>query len=191
MTQGPLNEDEIEWLDEILAKYGTPDSVIDAAELDGLLTALLSIRDTFEPIALWRALWGSHSLPAWESEAERVRFEGLVYQHQQDIAERLEYYPTQFEPLFGSDEVDNREIVLVEEWCYGYMRGVMLTEHVDLPEALRPALAVIALHGIEENIATINQMSSTAFLDSIDQIKPAVLSLYHYWQRRNSGQVLH
>lgn len=191
MTQGPLSEDEIEWIDEVLAKYGTPDSVIDAAELDGLLTALLSVRENFEPAELWQALWGSSTLPEWETEAERVRFEGLVYQHQQDIAERLEFYPTQFEPLFGSDEVDNREIVLVEEWCYGYMRGVMLTNHVDLPEDLRPALAVIALHGIEENVVTINQMSPAAFLDSLDQIKPAVLRLYHYWQRSNSGQVLH
>ena len=191
MTQGPLNEDEIEWIDEVLAKYGTPDSVIDAAELDGLLTALLSIDKTFEQAEFWHALWGSSELPQWENEAERVRFEALVYQHQQDIAERLEFYPTQFEPLFGSDEVDNREIVIVEEWCYGYMRGVMLAHRGELPDDLRPALAVIALHGIEDNLATINQMSPAAFLDSIDQIKPAVLSLYHYWQRRHSGQVLH
>jgi len=68
---------------------------------------------------------------------------------------------------------------------------VMLTNRVDLPEELRPDLAVIALHGIEENVVTINQMSPAAFLDSIDQIKPAVLSLYHYWQRHNSGQALH
>ncbi|WP_299999478.1 UPF0149 family protein [uncultured Cedecea sp.] len=189
MNQGPLSEDEIEWIDEVLAKYGIPDSVIDAAELDGLLTALLSMRDSFESAELWQALWGT--LPEWESDAERIRFEALVYQHRQDIAERLEFYPTQFEPLFGSDEVDNREIVLVEEWCYGYMRGVMLTHRDDLPEELRPALAVIALHGIEENIVTINQMSPAAYLDSIDQIKPAVLSLYHYWLRRNSGQALH
>ena len=191
MTQGPLNEDEIEWIDEVLAKYGTPDSVIDAAELDGLLTALLSVRDTLDPAELWPALWGGHELPQWENEAEKVRFEGLVYQHQSDIAERLAFYPTQFEPLFGTDEVDNREIVLVEEWCYGYMRGVMLTGSAELPENLRPALAVIALHGIEENVATINQMSPAAFLDSIDQIKPSVLSLYHYWQHRNTGKVLH
>lgn len=191
MTQGPLNEDEIEWIDQVLVKYGTPDSVIDAAELDGLLTALLSTCENFELTKLWLAIWGVDELPEWESDAERLRFEELVCQHQQDIAERLAFYPTQFEPMFGSDEVDNREIVLVEEWCYGYMRGVMLTDCVDLPEALRPALAVIALHGIEENVATINQMSPAAFLDSIDQIKPAVLSLYLHWQRRNSGQVLH
>lgn len=191
MTQGPLNEDEIEWIDEVLAKYGTEDSVIDAAELDGLLTALLSVRENPGQAALWPAIWGGHELPRWESEAERVRFEGLVQQHQGDIAERLAFYPTQFEPLFGTDEVDNREIVLVEEWCYGYMRGVMLTNSVELPDNIRPALAAIALHGLEEHVTTINQMSPAAYLGSIDQIKPSVLSLYNYWQHPHSEQELH
>lgn len=191
MTQGPLSEDEIEWIDEILEKHGTADSIIDAAELDGLLTALLSIRSTIAQAELQLALWGSDTLPAWENDAERLRFEGLVSQHQQDIAERLEFYPTQFEPLFGSEEVDGREIVLVEEWCYGYMRAVAMTRPVELPEELRPALAVIALHGIEENVAMIEQMSPSAYLGSIDQIKPAVLSLYHYWQRHSSNRALH
>ena len=191
MSHGPLSEDEIEWIDEILAKYGSEDAVIDAAELDGLLTALLSMGTKIEPAAEWLMIWGSSGAPQWESEAERQRFEDLVTQHQQDIAERLEHYPEQFEPLFGSDEADNREIVLVEEWCYGYMRGVMSAELSELPPSVRSAFAAIALHGTEEHVATLNQMSPEAFIDSIDQIKPAALALYHHWHRHNSSHVLH
>ena len=39
MNTGPLNENELEWLDETLAKYATEGAILDVSELDGLLTA--------------------------------------------------------------------------------------------------------------------------------------------------------
>lgn len=43
MTEGPLNESEMTWLEETLMSYGHDDaSVIDVSELDGMLTAVLS-----------------------------------------------------------------------------------------------------------------------------------------------------
>ncbi len=41
MNTGPLNENELEWLDETLAKYATEGRYSGCAELDGLLTAIL------------------------------------------------------------------------------------------------------------------------------------------------------
>ena len=40
MKTGPLNESELEWLDDILTKYNTDHAILDVAELDGLLTAV-------------------------------------------------------------------------------------------------------------------------------------------------------
>lgn len=191
MTQGPLTEDEIEWIDDVLSKYGTGSSVIDVAELDGLLTGLLSLPNLTAIDILWPIIWGDGRLPEWASESEHQRFEALVLQHMSDISERLEYYPAQFEPMFGIDAVDNREIVLVEEWCYGYMRAVMVDKRNALAEELQPALAAIALHGVEENIELINKMSAEDYLASLDQIKPAALSLYHYWHNSGVEHPLH
>lgn len=42
MKTGPLNESELEWLDDILSKYATEGAILDVSELDGLLTAILS-----------------------------------------------------------------------------------------------------------------------------------------------------
>ena len=36
-----LNESEVEWLDDILSKYAVEGTIMDVAELDGLLTAIL------------------------------------------------------------------------------------------------------------------------------------------------------
>ena len=55
MTEGPLNESEMEWLEETLMSYGHDDaSVIDVSELDGMLTAVLSGPRVVEPDA-WLA----------------------------------------------------------------------------------------------------------------------------------------
>jgi uncharacterized protein len=71
-----------------------------------------------------------------------------------DIAERLSDYPDQFEPVFGENEVEGQHFTVVEEWCFGYMRGVGLTDWSTLPEALKPDLDAIALHGTEENFTS-------------------------------------
>lgn len=50
MTEGPLNESEMAWLEETLMSYGHDDaSVIDVSELDGMLTAVLSGPVVVEP----------------------------------------------------------------------------------------------------------------------------------------------
>ena len=59
MKTGPLNESELEWLDDILTKYNTDHAILDVAELDGLLTAVLSSPQEIEP-AQWLAVSYTH-----------------------------------------------------------------------------------------------------------------------------------
>lgn len=124
MKTGPLNESELEWLDDILTKYNTDHAILDVAELDGLLTAVLSSPQEIEPAQWLVAVWGGADyVPRWASEKEMTRFMNLVFQHMADTAERLNEFPEQFEPLFGLREVDGSELTIVEEWCFGYMRA--------------------------------------------------------------------
>ncbi len=92
-----------------------------------------------------------------------TRFMNLAFQHMADTAERLNEFPEQFEPLFGLREVDGSELTIVEEWCFGYMRGVALSDWSTLPDSLKPALEAIALHGTEENFERVEKMSPEAF----------------------------
>lgn len=83
------------------------------------------------------AVWGGEKyIPRWKNDREMNRFIDLCFKHMNDIAERLSEYPDQFEPLFGYNDVDGQSYTVVEEWCYGYMRGVALTDWSSLPEAL-------------------------------------------------------
>jgi uncharacterized protein len=137
MKTGPLNESELEWLDDILTKYNTDHAILDVAELDGLLTAVLSSPQEIEPAQWLVAVWGGADyVPRWASEKEMTRFMNLAFQHMADTAERLNEFPEQFEPLFGLREVDGSELTIVEEWCFGYMRGVALSDWSTLPDSL-------------------------------------------------------
>ncbi len=78
-----------------------------------------------------------------------TRFVGLCFQHMNDIAGCLYEAPEQFEPIFNGREVKGKTYTIVEEWCFGYMKGRSLDDWSALPEALRPSLEAIALHGIE------------------------------------------
>ena len=183
MSEGPLNASEMEWLEETLMAYGHDDeSIMDVSELDGMLTAVLSGPVVVEPDRWLVAVWGGEkNIPRWKNEREMNRFINLSFKHMNDIAERLSDYPDQFEPMFGFNEMDGQEYTVVEEWCFGYMRGVALTDWSTLPEALKADLDLLALHGSEENFSRLDEMTEEAFHESVAQIRPAALRLYAYW----------
>ena len=124
---------------------------------------------------------GEKYIPRWKNDREMNRFIDLCFKHMNDIAERLSEYPDQFEPMFGYNDVDGQSYTVVEEWCYGYMRGVSLTDWSALPEELKADLDVIALHGAEENSEKLDALSEEEFIASIERIQPAALRLYDYW----------
>lgn len=174
MKTGPLNESEVEWLDDILSKYAVEGTIMDVAELDGLLTAILSGPTEIEPAQWLIAIWGgADNVPRWANDRERDRFVNLTLQHMSDIAERLSDYPDQFEPMFGSREEEGQELTIVEEWCFGYMRGVGLSDWSALPAELQADLDAIALHGTEERFEALDELSAEEFIASVERIRPA------------------
>lgn len=182
MNIGPLTESELEWLDETITRHATESSVIDVSELDGMLTAILSSPQEIDTAVWMQAIWGEvNHAPQWESEDEHEHFTNLILQHRQDIADRLNDYPEQFEPLFGIREEEGQELTVVEEWCYGYLRGVHLSDWSGLPAELQTALESITLHGDVEKSEALDALSVDAFFDSIDNIRPAALALFDYW----------
>ena len=169
MKTGPLNESEVEWLDDILSKYAVEGTIMDVAELDGLLTAILSGPTEIEPAQWLLAIWGgADNVPRWANDRERDRFVNLTLQQMSDIAERLSDYPEQFEPMFGSREEEGQELTIVEEWCFGYMRGVGLSDWSALPAELQAELDVIALHGTEERFEALDELSAEEFVASVE-----------------------
>ncbi|AXF77361.1 UPF0149 family protein [Erwinia tracheiphila] len=189
MSSGPLNEEELEWLDEILLNYGKDEAVLDMSELDGMLTAILSGPNQLSRSLWFAAIWGGEDcLPLWPSEETSARFTELVLRHMEDINERLNFAPEQFEPMFGLREIDGQSFTVVEEWCFGYLRGSALDDWSALSATLQPVFDVIALHGKEENFSQLDDMTQAQWEESQAAIAPAALELRQFWRtKRHSG----
>jgi uncharacterized protein len=86
--------------------------------------------------------------------------------------------PEAFTALFYEGEFEGQTITVVEEWCFGFMRGVRLGEWAALPEEAQRWLDSIALHGDEANFPRLEQMSLEQHQQSIEAIEPAVRALY-------------
>lgn len=75
MTEGPLNESEMAWLEETLMSYGHDDaSVIDVSELDGMLTAVLSGPVVVEPDTAGGGMGRREIYPALEKRSRNEPF---------------------------------------------------------------------------------------------------------------------
>lgn len=183
MNSEPLNQAELEWLDAVLMDYGNDDSVLDVTELDGFLTAIVSGPEPIVPSRWLPVLWGgAGNEPEWESPAEFERFFGLVVRHMNNIVEILMQVPQQFEALFGQREVGGEVHLIVEEWCFGYMRGVDLGGGWrGLPADMAAHLGAIALHGRESNFSVLEVMSVDDYKASQQLIEPAARALHGWW----------
>lgn len=77
---GPLIDREIDWLEEVLLKYGNDDSVLCFSELDGFLTAIVSGPNTISPNTWLSAIWGRGDYhPRWTHRKRDDAFCGAVF----------------------------------------------------------------------------------------------------------------
>lgn len=132
MPAHPLTARELDRLEELLldrsdedACTGQDEGVLNASELDGFLTAIVSGPTTLVPSEWLPALWGDFE-PVFQSEDELREFMTSIMRHSNWIASRLMDAPADFEPLFFESKVENQTVTIVDEWCEGYMRGVGL-----------------------------------------------------------------
>ena len=179
-----LTEDEIGWLEDILMKYGTDDSVLCMAELDGFCAAVVSSPNMIYPDQWYPALWnkaGNDSyLPDWEEE-EELHFLQLVSKHMVSIETVLVSSPEHYEVLLPYSETEQGIVYVAEEWAFGYMRGVDLCCWPDMPEEISSCLYAISLHGREDNFDVLEALSLEEHQQTVAEITPAVIKIYQFW----------
>lgn len=195
----PLSDDELDWLDDFLlyridedeAEPGECDEgILDIAELDGYLTAVVSGPNTVMPSKWLPAVWGDFE-PEWESQAEFEKVFNLLVRHMNDIVSMLINSPEEFEPIFMEREVEGRKYLIVDEWCAGYLRGVSLDEASWQVDEIAPQLGVILLFGDETGWEALEHMT----LDEVEKqqamIPAAVQKIHAYWYaRRDESQTI-
>jgi uncharacterized protein len=151
-TELPLDEDELDELDDFLRSEAVGEDAMDVSMLDGFLTAL-AVGPTNLPPALWLPMiWGKGAIWPSEKIAERMRM--LVLRHANGILLQLREEPDEFDPLLWEREVDGRTVSEIGEWCSGFVQGMALDienwqpllDSDDADDYLYPIL----LHGTED-----------------------------------------
>lgn len=182
MNIGFLNENELEWLDDILVKYVVEGVILDVFELDGLLMVIFFVLIDIEFVQWLLVIWGGvDNVLCWVNDCECDCFVNLMLQYMSDIVEWLEFYFDQFELLFGICEVEGQELIIVEEWCFGYLCGVVLSDWLMLFVEFQLELDVIVFYGSEEQFSVLDNLMVDEFIVSIECIMLVVLVFYQYW----------
>jgi uncharacterized protein len=134
------------------------------------------------PSRWFPALWGgSGREPEWQNEQVFQQFMGLVMQYMNYLADTLMQMPEYFEALFNENPQSDEPILIAEEWCFGYMRGVDLDDWASLPVELETWLYAIELHGREHNFDVLKTLTVAEHQQTVADIEHAVRKLHEYW----------
>jgi uncharacterized protein len=188
----PLDNEELQKVDDVLMKHGNDDAIQNASELDGFFTAIVSGPVMVMPSQWMPAVWGGKDKePKWSNPAQADRFYKLLMRHLNSLAAELMESPETFEAVFLENRESGNGEVIVDEWCIGYMRGVALGGGWQgLPDEQAAQLESIALHGKQENFERIEALSAEELQESIDAIEPAVVALHAYYLVQRTPQTV-
>jgi uncharacterized protein YecA (UPF0149 family) len=108
LPQQPENSDNLyAMIDYYLDRYGNDNSLLDAAELDGIVTAFACSPEIMLPSHWLPAIWGGDQLsPEWASVNEAKAFTQLVTAFYNQATSTLRN--DEFETAFHEREVDGR-----------------------------------------------------------------------------------
>lgn len=182
----PITGQELDKLGELLFKYGNDDAILDISELDGFVNALCS-SPRLVPPSEWIPEVSGGKLPRFRSKAEAQRYTDLLIKFYNTVVAMLSEATDGLDLLFEVRDTPEGEIVVLEEWCFGYMRGVRLGQWSKLPARLRKYLDAIAMHGLEENFSVLDKMSLEEHQATVPLVVDAVHVLYLYQRQQRLG----
>lgn len=178
-----ISDEDLDFINSTLDKYATPHSIINATELDGFLTAIVSGPDMIMPSEWLPAIWGGEEhTPAWDSEKEVTRFMGLAITMMNETADLLMEEPDAFETMFLKDSNKGEPVTIASFWGLGYMRAVNIRPEswADLPEEMQQELDHIALFS-GEGADILSEPSKADIKKLQDKVEPAARALHVFW----------
>jgi len=179
-----LSEKELDRLEDLLITYGNDYSVLNLAELNGFLTALASSPATVNP-EQWLPAVAGGKVPKFKKPAHEEAYTALMLRYASQVAEQLHDDVDHFEPLFEESEGEEGVVVVMEEWCFGYMRGTQVAAWGELPAEQQQLLKAISLHGLEDNFELLDQMSEQDIQACVPQVIEAARELYRFHRLRS------
>jgi len=176
-----FSEQDLETLDAWLLRRRI--GLADAVTLEGFLTAIVIGPHLVSPTTWLPKVWGGKA-PPFKDLAELNRFVALVMGYYNDVAACFAADPSRFEPTFYASEIEGRTLLIVDEWCEGFIKGTRLDTpgwkplQRERPDLLRPIELFGTRAGWRELAA-----GGEAELHAIWSVRvaPAVRDIHAYW----------
>ena len=140
MIGAEFSDQDFETLSDWLGGRGK--GITDIVELEGFLTAIVIGPNTLSPLTWLPNVWGGK--PDFKDLEEMNRFVALVMRFYNSIVLIFETSPGEFEPTFYERKIRGRTVFIVDEWCWGFMKGLKLDAagwkplKREQPELLKP-----------------------------------------------------
>jgi uncharacterized protein len=186
-------------LDESLLRRRT--GITDIVELEGFLAAIVIGPNTLSPMLWLPKVWGGKT-PKFRDLEEMNRFVVLVMGYYNDLVVWFETDPQRFQPTFYERKFEGKKILIVDEWCFGFLKGMRLDSAAwkplkkDRPELLKP----LELFGSPAGWKELAADGDPAQMHKrwSPKITPAVREIHRYWlagreakYRAESGERVH
>ncbi len=180
----PDDDDFLGILNYTLYTKGGEHAIYDVSELDGFFAAIACAPQLVTPSTWMPAIWGgSEQAPDdWDSKQEFERFATALFAYYNMVVDGLN--EDDYEPLFLENTRGDASVLVVDEWCEGFMRGVCLwgdsiTEQ-DM-RVLEECLAPIQLFTGAVDYETRLALPASDIEALQQSIYPSVLRLYRYF----------
>ena len=180
-TGALFSDDDFERLNAWLLKRAR--GICDIVTLEGFLTAIVIGPDMISPM-LWLSKVSGKGKPQFKDLEEFNYFTTLVMGLYNEIVGCFEQDPATFEPSFYERRFDDQTVVIVDEWCEGFIKGMRLDTagweplKRERPELLKP----IELFGTRAGWRKLEESGEAAMHATWSvRIAPAVREIYAYW----------
>ena len=183
----PLEDWEYDELDSFLLGLEHDDAILSLSEFDGFITAVVSGPELILPSEWLQVVWGgADNAPVLESPEAFNRICSLMFRHLNSTVATLMEAPSDFEPCFMESEARGKNYLVVDDWCIGYMKGVMM--RLDLwyaeEQTMVELLAPIPLFTNHDGWQLMDQLADRHIEYLQGEIAPAARAAHAYWLER-------
>jgi uncharacterized protein len=176
-----FSDDDFEQLHAWLLKRAR--GICDIVTLEGFLTAILIGPNMISPMLWLPGVWGKGK-PQFKDLKELNRFTALVMGLYNEIAGCFEQDPAGFEPSFYERPLNDKTVIIVDEWCEGFIKATRLDTEGwkplkrERPDLLKP----MELFGTRAGWRKLEAGGEAAMHATWSvRIAPAVRDIYAYW----------
>ena len=188
----PLSDKEIDDLDARLLDSSL-DTPMDISMLDGFLCAVLSGPRLVPPSEWLPWVWdheAAEQAPQFRSDKDAKHLAGLVMRFGNEIARGLTHEPEQFQPLFPESNAEHGSVSIIDDWCFGFLKGVALDAQGWQPliDAHPEWFETINLYGTEEGWRTLEEEieklpdADARHQTCVAAIAPALRRIHAHWR---------